>query len=67
MDWVLSLTSCLMIWWMGNKSKWGPRIGLFNQTLWIYYTISTRQYGLLPGVFAYTLIQIRNCILWERS
>jgi hypothetical protein len=66
MDWVLSITSCLMLWLMGNRSKWGPRVGILNQALWIIYAISIDQVGLLLGVLAYTVIHIRNCFKWER-
>ena len=65
MAWILSATSATMLWQMGNKSKWGPRIGVANQMLWIIYAIWTKQWGLLPGVILYTLIHIRNVVRWE--
>ena len=63
--WVLSATSGLMLWMMGNRSKWGPRLGIANQALWIIYAVWLQQWGLLPGVLAYTVIHIRNLIRWE--
>lgn len=66
MDWILSITSCLMLWLMGNKSKWGPRVGIANQLLWIAYVYQIKEFGLLVGVVAYTAIHIRNCVEWER-
>jgi hypothetical protein len=66
MAWILSATSCLMLWMMGNKSKWGPRLGIANQILWMVYAILIKQYGLIPGVIAYTIIHIRNLIQWEK-
>ena len=65
MAWVLSATSALMLWQMGNKSKWGPRLGIANQALWIFYAVYTEQWGLLPGVLLYTAIHIRNLYRWE--
>ena len=65
MAWVLSATSALMLWQMGNKSKWGPRLGIANQVLWIVYAVYTEQWGLLPGVLLYTAIHIRNLYRWE--
>ncbi len=65
MDWLISIISCIILWLMGNKSKWGPRLGILNQTLWIIYAVSIEQYGLLLGVLTYTVIHIRNCIKWE--
>jgi hypothetical protein len=64
---VLSATSALMLWLMGSKSKWGPRVGLINQVLWIVYTVITKQWGLLPGTLIYTFIHLRNAINWERK
>lgn len=66
MDWIISLTSCLMLWMMGNKSILGPIFGIANQALWIFYVIWTRQYGLLLGVSLYTVIHIRNLAKWKR-
>ena len=65
LSWILSATSGLMLWLMGNKSKWGPRIGIINQVIWIVYCIGTKQWGLLPGVVLYTIIHIRNAVRWE--
>lgn len=67
LSWVLSATSGLMLWLMGNKSKLGPRIGIANQVLWIIYAVWTEQWGLLPGVLAYTVIHVRNAIRWGRA
>lgn len=65
LSWVLSGTSAAMLWLMGNKSPWGPRLGLINQCLWIIYAVWTRQWGLLPGVIIYTVIHARNVVKWH--
>jgi len=65
LSWLLSATSGVMLWLMGNKSKWGPRLGLVNQVLWIFYAVWLRQWGLLPGVIVYTLIHARNVMRWR--
>lgn len=67
MAWILSLTSGVMLWLMGNKSKWGPRVGLANQVLWVVYALWLKQYGLLPGVILYAAIHVRNMARWGRS
>ena len=66
LSWTLSATSALMLWLMGNKSVWGPRVGIANQVLWIAYCVGTKQWGLLPGVLVYTVIHIRNAWSWSR-
>jgi hypothetical protein len=67
LSWVLSGTSGLMLWLMGNKSKWGPRVGLANQILWAIYAVALKQWGLLPGVVLYAVIHVRNTIRWEKQ
>ena len=67
MAWVLSFTSALMLWLMGNKSKWGPRVGLANQVLWCIYAIYIQEWGLLPGVVMYAIVHARNLIRWENK
>jgi len=52
---------------MGNKSKWGPRLGLANQVLWIIYAVTIKEWGLIPGVILYAIVHIRNLIQWERK
>lgn len=67
MAWILSFTSVLMLWLMGNKSKWGPRLGLLNQILWFAYAIMIKEYGLLPGVVLYAIVHVRNLLAWEKK
>ncbi len=68
MSWVLSATSLIMLWLMGNRSKWGPRLGILNQVLWIYYVVYiVHDWGLIVGVIAYTIVHIRNLANWEKN
>jgi len=67
MTWLLSATSALMLWLMGNKSIWGPRLGLANQVLWAIYVVATEQWGLLPGVAMYAVVHARNLARWRRE
>ncbi len=67
LSWVLSITSGAMLWLMGNKNKWGPRLGLLNQILWAIYAVWLQQWGLLLGVVAYTAIHVRNLLRWEKN
>jgi hypothetical protein len=64
--WILSAVSCVMLWLMGNKSRWGPAFGIFNQVLWVAYVLVTRQWGFLPGCVLYTVIHARNWRRWTR-
>lgn len=66
MDWLLSGISALMLWQMGNKSIWGPRIGLAAQVLWLYFAIDSKNYGLVPGVAMFAVVHIRNLHKWSK-
>lgn len=66
-SWVMSAMSVLMLWQMGNKSKYAPVTGLVNQIMWIVYVIGTQQWGLMPGVIAFTVVHTRNLIKWNKE
>jgi hypothetical protein len=61
---IISVLSILMLILMGNKSKWGPLVGLCGQVFWVWFVIDSQRWGLMPGVLAFTIVQIRNSILW---
>ena len=66
-SYILSALSRTSLWLMGNKSVWGIVIGLLNQVLWVAYALMLKQYGVLIGVIAYTVIHIRNLVKWSRE
>lgn len=67
LSYVLSALSLLSLWLMGNKNKLGIVVGLANQLLWVVYAVMLKQYGLLIGVIAYTIIHIRNLAKWSKE
>lgn len=66
-SYVLSALSLISLWFMGNKSVWGIIVGLLTQILWIIYALMLKQYGLLIGVVAYTVIHVRNLLKWTKE
>ena len=66
-SYILSAFSLTSLWFMGNKNILGIIIGLVNQVLWVVYALMLKQYGLLIGVIAYTVIHIRNLIKWAKE
>ena len=67
LPWVLSAISIVKSYWMGDKNKWGPRLGVVAQILWFAYVFSTQEWGLLPGVIGFTIMKVRTLILWEQD
>ena len=61
-SYVLSIVSLISLWLIGNKNKYGFVVAILNQILWTWYAIMLKQYGLLIGVVAYTIIHVRNLI-----
>jgi hypothetical protein len=66
-SYLLSIVSLVTLWLIGNKNKAGFVLGLLNQILWTWYALTLKQYGLLVGVIAYTVIYIRNLIKWNKD
>jgi len=63
--WILSVLGIISLWLMGDKKVSGILVGLSCQAFWFYYTITTKQYGFIPGVIVYTLVYLRNLYLWK--
>ena len=64
-QWVLSALLILNLWLMGNKSIWGPITGVIVQVVWVGYTLTTHQYGLVLGMVILVLVNLRNWIKWH--
>lgn len=67
LQYFLSILTLVSLWLMGNKSKWGPIVGVIGQIFWVWYVINTEQWGLLPGVIAYTVVNVRNYLKWKKE
>ena len=67
LSYVLSANSLVSLWLVGNKNKAGFVLGVINQALWVWYALMLKQYGLLIGVIAYTIINIRNLVKWSKE
>ena len=48
------------MWIAGGSSRWRWAWPLGMQALWFTYTIGTKQWGLIPGCAAYTLVYTIN-------
>lgn len=64
MTWILSVASILNLWIMLQKCKWAPLVGTATQVLWMIYVVNTEQWGLFPGVIAYTLLNVSYIAAW---
>ena len=49
----------------GSRRKFGWAIGIFAQTLWIAYALSTGQHGFLLSAAFYGWVYARNWLKWR--
>ena len=64
-DWIISITSVLSIYFLGKKQKIGLWIGLLSQPLWFYWIYKTGSYGLQISNMAYTIIYVKSLWYWK--
>jgi len=67
LDWVISFTSFVMLWAMGDRKWWAPILGIANQFIWVAFVMINEKWGLLPGVILYTAVHARNAYKWMKS
>jgi nicotinamide riboside transporter PnuC len=60
-----SVLTMASMWLMGNRSVWGPYLGLISQVPWLVTTVGAQTWGLLPVFVAMVIIHSRNLLLWE--
>lgn len=66
-SWVLAVIGVAGIYFVGKKDKWGWNVLLFNETLWIAYAITTKQYGFIVSALAYAAVYIRSYVHWSKE
>ena len=58
-SWTLAVIGVAGIYFVGRKSFFGWYILLFNETLWMIYAITTKQYGFIFSALAYAAVYIQ--------
>jgi len=64
-QWGAGVLSVVMLWKMGDRSLWGPVLGLVNQVFWIGFVFTSKSWGLSPAVLGITFIHARNFLKWR--
>ena len=64
-SWVLALSGVAAIYFVGRKQIWGWIWATFNEAMWIYYAIITKQYGFIFAAIAYSAVYIRSYRHWK--
>lgn len=67
LDWILSGTTLLVLWWTGKKSLLAPVGGMVNNFLWIGYAIYIDQKGLIVLSIGMLFLYVRMLYLWMQE
>jgi hypothetical protein len=66
-SWVLAAFGITTIFFAGRNKWWAWTIGIFTETLWVWYSIVTDQYGFIVASFAYIAVYFKNTIRWKKQ
>jgi nicotinamide riboside transporter PnuC len=66
-SWVLTVVGVTGLYFAGKKRAIGWAIGIFAQTLWFTYAITTEQYGFLFSCLVYGWVYVKNFRCWRRE
>lgn len=66
-SWVLAAFGIATMFFAGQRKWWAWTIGIFTETLWIFYSIVTDQYGFIVASFAYIAVYFKNTLRWKRK
>lgn len=66
-SWILAAMGITTIFFAGKKKWWAWPIGIVTETLWIYYSIVTKQYGFIVASLMYIAIYFKNTKSWRKN
>ena len=64
-SWLLAAMGITTIFFAGKKKWWAWIIGIVTETLWVYYSIVTKQYGFIIASLVYIAIYFKNTRAWR--
>jgi nicotinamide riboside transporter PnuC len=67
MSWLLTFYSLLGVWLIGRKNIAGWLVGLSCQLLWLFYAITTKQYGFVVSAVVFGWVYVINYLKWKNE
>jgi hypothetical protein len=64
-SWVLAFSGVLAIYFVGRRQIWAWIWATFNEAMWIYYALVTKQYGFIFAAIAYSVVYIKSYMHWK--
>lgn len=65
MSWLLTFYSLFGVWLVGRKKIEGWLVGLSCQALWLFYALSTHQYGFIVSSVVFAVVYVINYRKWK--
>ena len=66
-SYVLAASGVAAIYFIGRKRIWGWIWATLNEAMWIYYAVTTRQYGFIFAAVAYSVVYIKSYVHWKKE
>jgi len=67
LPWVLSCTTITVMWLAGNKRREAWWLGFASQTLWAWFAIEVKAWGMFPMIAALVIVYARNAWKWRAT
>jgi len=64
---LISVTTLISAWYIGNKSVWGQRLAVPANIGWWIYIILFQHWGMVPMEIFFSIMVVRNLIKWEKE
>ena len=62
-----STTTVASMWLMGNRSLYGPAMGVISELVWGAVIVHSALWGLLPLCLFLVAVNARNWMKWRRD
>lgn len=66
-SWGLALLGIAGMFVVGKKNPIGWLVLIANETVWVIYSLESKQYGFLLGSFAYCVVYVRSFLHWKKQ
>ena len=66
-SWVLAFIGVSGIFLVGRKTIWGWLVLFLNEVLWIFYALTTKQYGFIFAAVAYGIVYVKSFMHWRKD
>lgn len=66
-SWILAAFGICTMFFAGKNKWWAWIIGIATETMWVYYSIISNQYGFIIASLAYIAVYFKNTVSWRKN